>query len=48
MSANLCLTLALALLLSQPPWQAPLVPLTVTAMVLTIAYNPPFALLMSL
>ena len=31
-----------------PPWHAVLVPLTVTAMVLTIAYNPQFALLMSL
>ncbi|MBL8797011.1 MAG: HDIG domain-containing protein [Planctomycetia bacterium] len=39
--------LALALLLSRPPWQASLVPLAVTAMVLTIAYNAPFALLMS-
>jgi putative nucleotidyltransferase with HDIG domain len=42
------LTLGLALLLSNPPWYAVLVPLTVTALVLTIAYNPPFALLMSL
>src|SRR5262249_10288105 len=30
------------------PWHASLVPLTFTAMVLTIAYNPQFALLMSL
>src|SRR5262249_11188208 len=42
------LTLALALLLNRPPWHAVLVPLTVTALVLTIAYNPQFALLMSL
>ena len=40
-------TLGLVLLLSRPPWYAALVPLTVTAMILTIAYNPPFALLMS-
>ncbi len=40
-------TLALGLLLSRPPWQALLIPLTLTAMVLTIAYNPQFALLMS-
>ncbi len=39
--------LALGLVLARPPWQAILVPLTVTAMVLTIAYNPQFALLMS-
>jgi putative nucleotidyltransferase with HDIG domain len=41
-------TLVLGLLLSGPPWYAVLVPLTVTALVLTIAYNPQFALLMSL
>ena len=40
-------TLGLVLLFSRPPWYAALVPLTVTAMILTIAYNPPFALLMS-
>jgi putative nucleotidyltransferase with HDIG domain len=42
------LTLALGLLLSRPPWYAALIPLTVTALVLTISYNPQFALLMSL
>jgi hypothetical protein len=42
------LTLALGLLLSQPPWYAVLVPLTMTALILTLAYNAPFALLMSL
>jgi putative nucleotidyltransferase with HDIG domain len=42
------LTLALALLLSRAPWHAVLIPLTVTALILTIAYNPQFALLMSL
>jgi putative nucleotidyltransferase with HDIG domain len=42
------LTLTLALFLSLAPGQAVLVPLTVTALILTIAYNPPFALLMSL
>ena len=41
-------TLALAFLLSRPPWYAVVVPLTVTAMILTIAYNPQFALLLSL
>jgi putative nucleotidyltransferase with HDIG domain len=41
-------TLVLALVLSRPPWYAVLVPLTVTTLVLTIAYNPQFALLMSL
>ncbi|VTS07077.1 HD family phosphohydrolase [Tuwongella immobilis] len=40
-------TVGCSLLLSPPPWQAMLVPLTVMAMVLTIAYNPPFALLIS-
>jgi putative nucleotidyltransferase with HDIG domain len=40
-------TLALGLLLSRPPWHAVLIPLTLTAMILTIAYNQPFALLMS-
>jgi len=45
--AGVVLTLALALFVSGPPWYAVLVPLTVTAMVLTIAYNPQFALLMS-
>jgi putative nucleotidyltransferase with HDIG domain len=42
------LTLTLGLLMSRPPWYAVLVPLTVTALVLTISYNPQFALLMSL
>ncbi len=40
-------TVALALLLSRPPWYAALLPLTLTALLLTIAYNPQFALLMS-
>jgi putative nucleotidyltransferase with HDIG domain len=34
-------------LLNQPPWHAGLLPLTFTAMVLTLAYNPQFALMMS-
>src|SRR5438067_1047072 len=41
------LTVGLGVVLSGPPWYAVLVPLTVTAMILTIAYNPQFALLMS-
>jgi putative nucleotidyltransferase with HDIG domain len=40
-------TLVLAMLLSAPPWHACFIPLTMTAMVLTIVYNPQFALLMS-
>jgi putative nucleotidyltransferase with HDIG domain len=46
--ALVLLTLVVGLLLARPPWHAVLVPLTVTALVLTIAYNPQFALLMSL
>jgi len=42
------LTFALAIVMSRSPWYAVLIPLTVTALVLTIAYNPPFALLLSL
>ena len=40
-------TLVLAMVLSAPPWHACFIPLTMTAMVLTIVYNPQFALLMS-
>ena len=51
MIAGVCvlvsLTIVLATLLNQPPWHAGLLPLTFTAMVLTLAYNPQFALLMS-
>jgi putative nucleotidyltransferase with HDIG domain len=42
------LTLVLGLFLSRAPYHAVLIPLTVTALILTIAYNPQFALLMSL
>lgn len=49
--AGMCLlalaTLGVGLLLSRSPWYALLIPMTLTAMVLTLAYNPPFALLMS-
>lgn len=41
-------TLALAVWLNRPPWHAAAVPMVMTAMVLAIAYNPPFALFMSL
>ena len=41
-------TFALCVALSRPPWHAAAVPLVFTAMVLTIAYNPPFALFISL
>jgi putative nucleotidyltransferase with HDIG domain len=37
----------LAVLLNPSPWCAALLPLTITAMVLTLAYNPQFALLMT-
>lgn len=49
--ASICglaiVTLLLVLMLSKPPWHAVLVPLTLTAMILTMAYNAQFALLMS-
>ena len=40
-------TLGLALFLSLPPWHAVFLPMTITAMILTLAYNPQFALLLS-
>jgi putative nucleotidyltransferase with HDIG domain len=40
-------TLALGLVLSRPPWYAALIPVTLMAMILTIAYNPQFSLVMS-
>ena len=46
--ALVVLTLVVGLLLSHATWHAVLIPLTVTALILTIAYNPQFALLMSL
>ncbi|MFN4261016.1 MAG: HD family phosphohydrolase [Gemmataceae bacterium] len=42
------LTMLLILALSRSPWHAHFIPLMVTAMILTIAYNPQFALLMSI
>jgi putative nucleotidyltransferase with HDIG domain len=51
MIAGVCvlilMTLVLGTVLSQPPWNALLVPMTFTAMVLTLAYNPQFALMMT-
>src|SRR5262249_14784204 len=47
MSGQSVLTVGLALLLSRSPWHAQAVPLSVTAMIFTLAFNPPFALLMS-
>jgi putative nucleotidyltransferase with HDIG domain len=41
------LSLALGVWLHEPPWHAEYIPLTLMAMVLTLAYNPQFALLMS-
>ncbi len=46
--ALVLLAIVLGMLLSRATWHAVLVPLTVTALILTIAYNPQFALLMSL
>ena len=37
----------LGVFLSQPPWHAEFLPLTMTVLVLALAYNPQFALLMS-
>jgi putative nucleotidyltransferase with HDIG domain len=47
MCALVLATVGISVILSKPPWYALLIPMSVTAMVLTIAYNPPFALLMS-
>jgi cyclic-di-AMP phosphodiesterase PgpH len=51
MIAGVCVliltTLVLGAVLSQPPWNALLLPMTFTAMVLTLAYNPQFALMMT-
>ncbi len=51
MIAGVCvlilLTIGLGLVLNQAPWHAVILPLAITAMVLTLAYNPQFALLMS-
>jgi putative nucleotidyltransferase with HDIG domain len=51
MIAGVCVlvmtTLGLGTILSQPPWSALLLPMTFTAMVLTLAYNPQFALMMT-
>jgi putative nucleotidyltransferase with HDIG domain len=46
--ALVLLTLVLGLLLGRASSHAVLIPLTMTALILTIAYNPQFALLMSL
>jgi putative nucleotidyltransferase with HDIG domain len=47
--AMVLLTLVIGLFLCHEVcWHVVLIPLTVTALILTIAYNPPFALLMSL
>lgn len=43
----LVMTVWLAVALDAAPWHAAAAPLALTAMVLTIAYNPPFALFMS-
>jgi putative nucleotidyltransferase with HDIG domain len=47
--AMVLLTLVIGLFLCHEVcWHVVLIPLTVTALILTVAYNPPFALLMSL
>ncbi len=50
-AAGVCLLVlfgvGFALILCRPPWDAAIIPLTLTGMVLAIVYNPPFALLMS-
>jgi putative nucleotidyltransferase with HDIG domain len=46
--ALVLLTLLIGLLLSRAAWHGVLVPLTATALILTIAYNPQFALMMSI
>lgn len=45
--ALVLITLVLGILLHRDPWHAVLIPLTVTAIILTITYNPQFALLMT-
>src|SRR5262249_48795307 len=40
-------TLFLGLILNEAPWHAVFLPMTLTAMILTLAYNPQFALLLS-
>ncbi len=51
MIAGICVlalaTISLGLTLSQQPWNALLLPMMFTAMVVTLAYNPQFALLMT-
>lgn len=51
MIAGVCililLTVALGQLASAAPWHAVVLPLTITAMILTLAYNPQFALMIS-
>ena len=51
MIAGVCIlalmTIVLGTVLNQPPWNALLLPMTFTAMVLTLAYNPQFALMMT-
>src|SRR5262249_53775607 len=47
MCAQAVLPVVLALMLSRAPWHAGAVPLTLTVMVFTVAFNPPFALLMA-
>ncbi len=46
-SIVMLVSVAGALLLIRPLWDAAIIPLTLAALVLAIAYNPPFALLLS-
>jgi putative nucleotidyltransferase with HDIG domain len=45
--ALVLLTLVVGMLLGHATWHAVLIPLTMTALILTVAYNPQFALMMS-
>lgn len=51
MIAGVCVlilaTVVLSLLLQAAPWHAVILPMTITAMILTLAYNPQFALVIS-
>ena len=45
--ALLLATFTLGLFLSKPPWSAEIIPLTLTAMILSLVYNPQFSLVLS-
>jgi hypothetical protein len=47
-SGLIVVCLAFSVALNQPPWYAMLIPLTMTAMILTLAFDQPFALVVSI